>query len=259
MDTHLHVLASGSKANSYLLETKEGNILIDQGLSFKKFKEKSEELGVDITKTKLILVTHEHTDHISGVFYTAHKLDIPVFTSQGTAEKLKEKDKYRIKIHSIEKNKKYTESGFSFVAFPILHDAVDPVGFALQLKNNEIFTIATDTGKITTGIMRYLKNSTIIVLEANHDRQMLMKNPKYPWDVKQRIKGNQGHLSNEQTFETLKLISKNLKTVVFAHLSEENNSESLVQELVCKCKKEQSLNFVPFVASQHKPFSIKLI
>ena len=98
---------------------------------------KSEKLKIDINKTKLILVTHEHTDHISGVFLTAKKLKIPVFTSFGTAQKLKEKDKYGINIQFIDKNKKYTEFGFSFVAFPVFHDAVDPVGFALQLKNKE--------------------------------------------------------------------------------------------------------------------------
>jgi phosphoribosyl 1,2-cyclic phosphodiesterase len=259
MKTQLHILASGSKANSYLLETNNGNILIDQGLSFKKFKEKSEKLKIDINKTKLILVTHEHTDHISGVFLTAKKLKIPVFTSFGTAQKLKEKDKYGINIQFIDKNKKYTEFGFSFVAFPVFHDAVDPVGFALQLKNKEIFTIATDTGRITTSIMRYLKNSTSVILEANHDRQMLMKNQKYSWDLKQRIKGNQGHLSNEQTFETLKMMSPNLKNVILAHLSEENNSVTLVKNLACKCKKEQSLSFNPFVATQHKPFTVRLI
>ncbi len=253
----LHVLSSGSKANSYVVEADHGSIVIDQGLSCKRFRERCEELGIDTASIKAILVTHEHTDHISGIPLTAHKLGIPVYASPLIIDIIKKKDKYGITVLPLEKEEQNLIGGFKVTPFPIMHDAVDPVGFSIELDNGEIFSLATDTGIVTNHMLKYISRSNHIVLEANHDRGMLFANPKYPWNLKQRIKGNYGHLSNEQTMDLLdRLSSDGLKSVVMAHLSEENNTPELVHEMVNDYRKRKSMTFSPYVATQHRPFSI---
>jgi phosphoribosyl 1,2-cyclic phosphodiesterase len=257
MNSKLHVISSGSKANAVVVETPGGMLLVDQGLSFKRFKERCGELGIDPFEIKAIVVTHEHSDHINGVPFTSHKLGIPVFATAATVPLIEKKNKYPITITAIEKDTKISYMGIKFTAFPIMHDAVDPVGYAVDLPNDEMVTIATDTGRITTHIMSYLSKSSCVFLEANHDRGMLYRNEKYPWELKQRIKGNYGHLSNEQCLEAIdQLHPSKIKKVVMGHLSMENNCPKLLDQLTTKFINERASSFQPFIATQDDPFSV---
>lgn len=257
MMNKLHVVSSGSKANAYIIETKNGMLLIDQGLTFKRFSEKCNELGIDIGKIKAILLTHEHSDHICGVPVTAKKLGIPVFVSPELVSLLNERCKSDIDVRPVKKDEVNNIEGFSFTPFPVMHDTVDPLGYSVTLPNGENIGFATDTGKITNHILKYLSEANYIVIEANHDCDMLHKNQKYSWELKQRIKSNTGHLSNDQCFEALDRLPKELlKKVILVHLSEENNCTMLLQNLTTNFIREKSRGFQHFIATQDNPFSV---
>jgi phosphoribosyl 1,2-cyclic phosphodiesterase len=256
----LHIISSGSKANAYIAESDGELILIDQGLSFKQFCFRCEELGINYRKIKAILVTHEHSDHIKGVFLTACKLDIPVYGTEKTIEMIKAKDKYCIDFAIFEKDSSFKVGNFSCTAFSTVHDAVDPVGYNITLNEKDVICFATDTGKVTTRMMSYISLCDHIILEANHDHAMLYKNTRYPADLKARIRGSKGHLSNDQCFEAIERIGvKCPKTIIFSHLSEDNNSPDILHSMALNFKNKNKLLFNCFVARQNEPFSLLLL
>ena len=253
----IHILASGSKANAYIIEADGSMLLIDQGLSFREFSKRADALNIDISRIKAILLTHEHEDHIKGVAYTAYKLDAPVFSTAKTLEFLNENTKHPIHCRAVEKDRKIKLGAFEFTPFEIMHDAADPVGYLVSTPCGETVCFATDTGKITNRMMTYINQGTNIILEANHDPAMLYRNIKYPPLLKERIRGPYGHLSNDQSLEALDRMGENHpKTVIFSHLSEENNSPEMLKSLVIDFKKTHGLDFKAFIANQHNPKSI---
>jgi len=257
--SRIHILASGSKANAYIVEDNGSMLLIDQGLSFKEFSNRAEKLGLDIFRIKAILLTHEHEDHIHGVAYTAYKLDAPVFSTAQTLEILKENIKHPIHCRIVEKDRKIKLGCFEITPFETMHDAADPVGYLISTPCGETVCFATDTGKITNRMMSYINQGTSIILEANHDPALLYQNRKYPPLLKERIRGPYGHLSNDQSLEALDRMGENHpKTVIFSHLSEENNSPEMLKSLVLDFKKARSLDFKAFIANQNNPKSILL-
>ena len=256
----LHIISSGSKANAYIAESAGELLLIDQGLSFKQFCCRCSELGLDHTGIKGILVTHEHSDHINGVFLTAKKLGISIYSTEKTIDVIKKKDPYCNDFVPVEKDRPFKISGFITVPFSTVHDAVDPVGYNITLNGGEVLCFATDTGKVTTRMMSYIASSDHMILEANHDHAMLYRNNRYPADLKARIRSGKGHLSNDQCFEAIERISgKCPKTIIFSHLSEENNSPDIIHSMACDLKTKNRLLFNCFVARQNEPFSILLI
>lgn len=255
----LHILSSGSKANAYIVESDHEMLLIDQGLSYREFSKRAGELGIDISKIIGILVTHEHQDHISGIPYTAHKLNVPVFSTEKTIEFIVSACKYNLKLTSIDKDHDFSVGSFGCVAFSIMHDAADPVGFTISMEQGPVLCFATDTGKVTNRMMSYISKCDHIIIEANHDHSMLYKNRKYSAELKERIRGPKGHLSNDQTLETIDRIEgKCPKTVIFSHLSEENNSPDLLFGLVEEFKRKNLKPFNTFIAKQNDPFTVLL-
>ncbi|HNW82080.1 MAG TPA: MBL fold metallo-hydrolase [bacterium] len=255
----LHILSSGSKANSYIIESGDELLLIDQGLSYREFSKRANDLGIDIFKIKGILVTHEHQDHIAGIPYTAHKLDVPVFSTEKTIEIIASGCKYNLKAVGVDKDHIFSVGSFECTAFEIMHDAVDPVGFRITMREGETLCFATDTGKVTNRMMSYINKCDHIILEANHDHAMLYRNRKYPAQLKERIRGPKGHLSNDQTLETIDRIEgKCPRSVIFSHLSEENNCPDLLLGLVEEFKRKKLLPFNTFIAKQNEPFSVLL-
>ena len=221
----LSLLASGSKGNSLFLETDSCRLLIDAGLSGRETLARLSSIGVEGDSLDGILITHEHTDHISGVGALARKLKLPVLGASAT---LKAASRVIGKVQTIEfdPGTPFVFKGLSIDPFPITHDACDPVGFRIE-GGEGCIGFATDLGIATRLIQEKLKGCRALVLEFNHDEQMLVNGP-YPWHLKQRIKSSHGHLSNAQGAGLLEeLLHPGLEGVFLSHLSEANNDPAL--------------------------------
>ena len=233
-------LGSGSKGNSYLLASKKTKLLIDAGLNAKNIAYRLSEIGVDIKDITAILVTHEHSDHVAGIKVLSKKYDIPVYANEKTMLKLLGKDTI-----AENKNARTFSLGESFYIgdidiypFKTPHDSVCSCGFSLFCRGAKV-TIATDIGHMTKTVLSACEYSDILVLEANHDVQMLMEGP-YTQYLKNRVQGAYGHLSNEVCGKTLAyLLDKGLKQVILAHLSQENNTCELALKTVTQFLEEK--------------------
>ncbi len=240
MKLEISVLASGSSGNSIYISDGKSNILIDAGLSGKKIEDRLKMIDRAPDSIDAILVTHEHCDHIKGVGVLSRRFNIPVFANELTWEGAA-RDLGKMK----EENCKLFKGDFmigklGIEPFPIPHDARDPVGFVVNLKNKRI-GIATDMGFMPDSIKNNLKKVDFLVLEANHDLDMLL-NGNYPWSLKNRIKGKKGHLSNDDTAAVLpELIGGNCPSVLLAHLSKENNIPELAYLTVKNILKKEGL------------------
>jgi len=228
-------LGSGSKGNSYLVGNDKNKILVDAGLSTKCIVDNLMCLGINPDEINGIVVTHEHMDHIGGIRVFSKKYGVPVYANEKTASAIIRK------IPDIEsKNLRIFNNGESFyigsldiAPFKTPHDSVCSCGFSIYSGVNKV-TVATDLGHINSSVMENLKNSDILVLEANHDLEMLIKGP-YSAFLKQRVQGPKGHLCNEICGQTLaKLLDFGLKQVILAHLSEENNTPEIAYNTVIK-------------------------
>ena len=219
------VLASGSKGNAIYISDGATSVLIDAGLSGIEIERRMKSRGLSPDAIDAILVSHEHSDHIRGVGVLSRRFDLPVYitrkTEQATGSALGKLQDSR--IHHFECGSDFQISTLGFRAFPISHDAGDPAGFTVR-KNGTKIGIATDLGIVTNVVKAHLRDCDALVLEANHDPEMLINGP-YPWPLKQRIKGRTGHISNEESKALLQEIKhENLSHVILAHLSETNNT-----------------------------------
>lgn len=233
------LLASGSKGNSLYIETGETRLLVDAGLSATELLKRLAAIGVDSAGLHAILVTHEHTDHVRGAGTLARKLKIPVLISYPThreAEGLFRKTQ----IHEFESGYSFTFRDIAIDPFPITHDAKDPVGFVLESVEGRV-GVATDLGLATRLVARKLQECRILVLESNHDEEMLQNGP-YPWHLKQRIRSRHGHLSNTESARLLdELLHEGLEGLFLAHLSEVNNDPALALDMTQKAVAGSSL------------------
>ena len=221
-------LASGSSGNCHYINGGEEYLLIDAGLSGKQIQNKLIEINVNPKKLTGILVSHEHSDHICGVGILSRKYDIPIYANEGTWTGMEEKIG-KIQQNNIQRfstDKLFSIGKFNILPYCISHDANDPVGFSFQSDGVKI-SITTDLGCVNEGILDNVSDSDLVVLESNHDIEML-KAGKYPYFLKRRILSDEGHLSNEAAGNTIvDLIKKNVKAVLLAHLSKENNFPEL--------------------------------
>ena len=216
------ILSSGSRGNSCYLETGNARILVDAGLSGIEIERRLGAVGVLPQSLDAIVVTHEHTDHIKGVGVLARRYKLPVYANPQTllsAEKALGKLPAVIAVETGETLKIKT---LSVETFTKCHDAADPMGLVLS-SNGVKIGLVTDMGRSTRLAEDRLRACTALILEFNYDPTMLSEGP-YPLDLKRRIHGSEGHLSNQQAGELLEAVShENLKWVVLAHLSETNN------------------------------------
>ena len=227
MSLHLCVLASGSSGNATLIWNGGEAVLIDAGISAKQLKARVLETGIDPASIRAIVLTHEHSDHVCGMPVLARQLGIPVYANGGTAEALLARsggESLRFQVFST--GSPFTIAGIQFEPFPIPHDACEPVGFIATAGACRA-AIATDIGVPTTLIRTRLRDCDAMILESNHDEEMLRDSDR-PWAMKQRILGRQGHLSNESASELLREVAgARLRQVFLAHLSEDCNTRDL--------------------------------
>ncbi len=221
-------LTSGSSGNSSLVSDGKTNILIDCGLNGKSIAERLLKTDISPEKICAILITHEHTDHISGAGIFSRRYDVPIFATQKTWNSIFN-SKFNIgklsdkNICFIDKEKDFEIASLGIKAFSTPHDSADSVGFNIYAQGKKL-SVATDMGKVDKDVVKHLLGSDSILLESNHDTDMLM-NGIYPFWLKQRILGNKGHLSNDSCAKIAVCLAKNgTKKIALGHLSDENNS-----------------------------------
>ena len=253
-------LYSGSSGNSLFVETPTTKLLIDAGESSKKIENALTNLNIDANNIDGILVTHEHIDHIKGLGTFAKKFNIPVYANKETWDAMPEVAQ---KIEpSCQNNfipyEKFDIGDFKVLPFQIPHDAANPCGFNLFYEEQKI-SIATDLGHMDTKLIKYLEESEFVLLEANYDPNIL-KCSKYPYTLKQRIAGPNGHLSNEMAGKTISyLLKSGLSKVMLGHLSKENNFPELAYQTVVDelCNNNFDENKISIsVANRHMPSNI---
>jgi len=183
--------------------------------------------GVSPESLDAILITHEHTDHISGLPALAKKLDIPIYVSRLTAPAIPWGE-FTPKLELFQAGSSFTIGDIEVSSFTIPHDATDPVGFSLRAEGIKV-SIATDLGYLPDSVRFQLAGSDVLLLESNHDLEMLKVGP-YPWAVKQRVMGRMGHLSNEVACNFVRdSLDTRTTTLILGHLSEHNNHPELVR------------------------------
>lgn len=226
-------LYSGSSGNSLFVETPNTRLLVDAGVSSKKIETALKSIDIDPSTIDGILVTHEHSDHVQGLGTLSRKFDLPVFVNQETLDAMpKQKDKIPEKnIKTFKVNDKFSINDLDIKSFSIPHDAANPCGFSI-FKDDKKISIATDIGHMTSSIVKNLEESLFVLLESNYDPEVL-KCSSYPFNLKTRIAGPTGHLSNEMAGKTISyLLKSGLKKAMLGHLSKESNFPELAYQTV---------------------------
>lgn len=226
------VLASGSKGNCTYVTDGESAVLIDIGLPSKTIVARLEEAQIDPASIQAILFTHDHIDHYRGAEVFSKKIPVRLMANEGTASGIDRAfPKAKLNWEIFETASSFNIGNLHIEAFSVPHDASDPVGFVIS-DNTAKLGIVTDLGQPTPLVVNKLSTCDAIVLESNHDYEMLMASNR-PWPLKTRIAGRSGHLSNEQATELLQqVLSDRLRLLLLAHLSEECNSHHLAQHLM---------------------------
>ena len=228
-------IASGSSGNCTYIGTDNTHILVDAGVSCKKIVEGLNALSLSPKDLDGIFITHEHIDHIAGLGVLSRKYGVPIYGTPGTIEGIKKTSSLG-KIDAdffrkVREDEKLNLKDIEVHPFKISHDAAQPVGYRVE-QGNKKTAVATDMGYFDDYIVENLKGVNALVLEANHDVNMLQVGP-YPYYLKQRILGNRGHLSNENSGRLLcNILHDDLKAVTLGHLSKENNLPELAYETV---------------------------
>ena len=216
------VLASGSGGNACYIETDNSKILIDAGLSCRELIRRLEILEVKPVHLDALVITHEHLDHIKAAGPISRRFSIPVYINEPTMQKVKSAMGRIADLVSFDTGRNIKVKDIIIETFTKCHDAADPVGLVIS-SNGSRLGIITDVGRSTRLIEDRLKGCRALIIEFNHDEMMLEEGP-YPLNLKRRIRGPEGHLSNRDAGELLKVISHGeLKHVVLAHISEKNN------------------------------------
>jgi phosphoribosyl 1,2-cyclic phosphodiesterase len=219
MRLKLCVLASGSSGNCTFIGTEKTRILIDAGLSARKTAERLAEIGERIEEINAICVSHEHGDHIAGIRVLQKNHGMPVYANAGTFEGLGG----GITGSRFTTGSPFSIGEFSIHPFPVPHDAADPVGFVFSAGAWSV-GVATDIGMVTSALRERLRKCHAVVIEANHD-EVLLHEADRPWSLKQRIRGNQGHLSNRAAAALMaEIAGEGLQHLFLAHLSADCNS-----------------------------------
>ncbi len=219
--------------NCLYVESDNTKLLIDAGVSLKKIEKGLDTIDVSPSSIDGILVTHEHSDHIQSLGNLSKKFNLPVFANSETFDAMpKQTDKISTEnINKFKIKQKFSINDIEITPFSIPHDAANPCGFNISCNDDKI-SIATDIGHMTNEILKQLEGSKFVLLESNYDTEVL-KLSKYPFSLKQRIAGPNGHLSNEIASKVINyLLHDNLKIAMLGHLSKESNFPELAYQTV---------------------------
>ena len=228
-------LGSGSCGNCYYLQADNFGLIIDQGLSVRKFKQRCSSYGLSIAKIKAILVTHDHTDHVKGVGALSRDFKIPVYTSEAVHDSIMRNHFVSKKVplslqHAIERGKEFELGPFKIKSFAVPHDSADNNGYMIKW-HDHCFVRLTDVGHFSNEMPNIIHQATHLVIESNYDENMLATG-RYPLRLQKRISGPNGHISNTETavFLANNLNKDLIKKVWLCHLSAENNVPHIAYE-----------------------------
>ena len=244
------VLGSGSRGNSVYIESDKTGILIDAGFSGKEIEKRLQSIGRGVDNVHALCITHEHNDHICGAGVISRRCKIPTYVNGGTFT-AGEKRIGKLFIHKEFETGDILHIGDLQVrSFRVSHDTADPVGYVVS-DGKMSLGYCTDTGKVSHLIGKRLEGCNALILEFNHNLQML-KNGPYPLPLQQRVRSSRGHLSNEDAAVFLAdLIGNQLQIAILAHLSETNNTPDLAREAALRSVKEWGDTSL-IIASQDK-------
>jgi phosphoribosyl 1,2-cyclic phosphodiesterase len=251
------VLASGSAGNAALLATDKTRILVDAGLSMLQIRKRLAAIGESIEALDAILITHEHTDHVSGlpVLGRARDLRCVFYLSHLTEPAIDWGEARPARLERFQAGSAFSVGDIEVQSFSIPHDARDPVGFCFESQGVRV-GIATDLGYVPESIKFHLRRTNVLLLEANHDLDMLKVGP-YPWSVKQRVMSRVGHLSNlhmsDYLMQDLDACTAHL---VLGHLSEHNNHPAIVQMIANEALERRGLGTRLSIAQQDTPSEV---
>lgn len=221
------MLASGSKGNAALISTDSQRFLVDVGVSCRELVKRMQEAGAEPEQLDGVFLTHEHIDHVKGLATFAKKYRVPLYASEGTWHALWQKYPALVRDNCCLTGASMLCGDVRVDSFAVPHDAVEPQGYSFTWRSGGCkCTYVTDTGYITPAVREAVCGSDVLVLEANHDVEML-RNGSYPYDLKQRILGMRGHLANVTAAQLLLHLPRLPKHVILAHLSEQNNRPRL--------------------------------
>ena len=222
-------LFSGSSGNASVLLTDEGAVLVDCGMSGKQIFQALDAVHISPADIKALLITHEHSDHVKGAGILSRKLDIPIYATEGTWAGMEAAvgslpGSHRVMITPGES---FFLPGMEIAPFAIPHDANEPVGYRFYLPGHSV-AIATDLGYFSDTVRDAVTGAELVLLESNHDPDMLKENPRYPQRLKSRILGRKGHLSNQMGAEAAaQLVRTGTQHILLGHLSPENNTPEM--------------------------------
>lgn len=254
----IYTLFSGSSGNSVLFSCGNTNILFDAGRNAKAVTASLTEVGRSFSDISAVFITHEHSDHISALEVLSKKHRIPIHMTEKAAENVSGKDNMLACVIPHETEFSVTVGDISVNSFRTYHDSADPVGYTVSFSSDgekKRFGLMTDTGHYTSDTVNILSECEYLILEANHDRDMVRKS-SYPYHIKQRILSDCGHLSNEQCGELCAEIftcnrRKENGKLLLAHLSENNNTPDMAYDAVISKLKEAGSAVIPKIANRY--------
>jgi phosphoribosyl 1,2-cyclic phosphodiesterase len=235
-------LYSGSSGNSLFISAGDTKLLVEAGLSAKKIISALRSINENPSELNAILVSHEHGDHIKGAGILSRRFNLPVYASRGTWRAMERAIGPVLECNKVvfEPYEPFKIGDFTVTPFLIPHDANEPVGYSFYAYGKKV-TVATDIGHINTDILGCFAGSDLLLLESNHDIEMLKIGP-YPWPLKKRIAGENGHLSNDDAGKVIAYMAeKGTRRFLLGHLSKQNNFPELAYQTVCSALYEKRL------------------
>lgn len=231
MSLRVCILGSGSSGNCTYVASASTAILVDAGLSARTITQRLDSIGANVSAIRGICVSHEHSDHTTGLRVLHQRQGIPLFANRGTADALeRDEDLQGLPWNLFTTGSAFTLGDLSIEPFSVPHDAYEPVGFVITCGDSRV-GVVTDMGTATTLVRERLRGCRALVVESNHDEQMLRDCQHRPWSLKQRILGRQGHLSNQGAAALLaEIATPHLDTVFLAHLSKDCNTPDLARQ-----------------------------
>jgi phosphoribosyl 1,2-cyclic phosphodiesterase len=249
------VLASGSSGNATLVATERTRILVDAGLSLRELTRRLALAEEAPERLSAVVVTHEHTDHVAGLPYLARRHNLPVYLTHLTAPAIDWGEKGPPAIETFQAGTGFQIGDIEVASFSVPHDAADPVGFRFRAEGIQI-SMVTDLGYVPDSVKVHLRGSHVLLLEANHDLDMLKVGP-YPWAVKQRVMSRVGHLSNLAMSDyLLEEIEPCTRHLVLGHLSQQNNHPEIVRMVALQTLEQRGAAPRLEIARQNEPCEV---